>query len=440
MKICVIGTGYVGLVAGTCLAEMGNEVICVDKDTEKLAKLEKGIVPIYEPGLEELINANVPEGRLKFTNDMKMAVQASSVCFIAVGTPQGDDGAADLSYVYDVASSIGEYMNDYKVIVDKSTVPVGTAQKVTEIIKSKTNINFDVVSNPEFLKQGAAVDDFLKPDRVVIGSNSQKATEIMQELYSPFLRTGNPVIIMDVKSAEMTKYAANSFLAVKISYANEIANICEKVGADAEMVRIGMCSDKRIGSQFLFAGLGYGGSCFPKDVKAMIKTAKINGCTSSLLEAADAVNKEQRVLFINKILERFNGDVSGKTFAVWGLAFKPKTNDMREAPSITIINELLKRGAKVQAYDPKAFDCAQMIFQDKIEYSKSAYDTLQNADAMLLLTEWNEFRRPNFEKIKELLKHPVIFDGRNQYNGKRLIEKGFEYYCIGKKLEVPVAV
>lgn len=440
MKICVIGTGYVGLVAGTCLAEMGNEVICVDKDKNKLEKLAKGIVPIYEPGLEELINANVPEGRLKFTDDLEMAVKNSAVCFIAVGTPQGDDGSADLSYVYNVASDIGKYMNGYKVIVDKSTVPVGTAQKVTEIIKSQTDIEFDVVSNPEFLKQGAAVDDFLKPDRVVIGSNSQRATEIMQELYSPFLRTGNPVIIMDVKSAEMTKYAANSFLAVKISYANEIANICEKVGADAEMVRIGMCSDKRIGSQFLFAGLGYGGSCFPKDVKAMIKTAQINGCSSSLLEAADTVNKEQRTLFINKILDRYNGDISGKTFAIWGLAFKPKTNDMREAPSITIINELLKRGAKIKAYDPKAFDLAETIFGDKIEYSKSAYDAIEDADAMLLLTEWNEFRRPNFDRIKNEMKHPVIFDGRNQYNGKRLTEKGFEYYCIGKNFPAPVNV
>ncbi|MCX4274424.1 MAG: UDP-glucose/GDP-mannose dehydrogenase family protein [Candidatus Gastranaerophilales bacterium] len=439
MKICVIGTGYVGLVAGTCLAEMGNEVICVDKDTTKLEKLSKGIVPIYEPGLEELINVNVSEGRLNFTNDLKSAVEASTVCFIAVGTPQGEDGSADLSYVLDVASSIGEFMNGYKVIVDKSTVPVGTAEKVSEIIKSKTNFEFDVVSNPEFLKQGAAVDDFLKPDRVVIGSNSQRATEIMQELYSPFLRTGNPVIIMDVKSAEMTKYAANSFLAVKISYANEIANICEKVGADAEMVRIGMCSDKRIGPQFLFAGLGYGGSCFPKDVKAMIKTAKLNGCSSSLLEAADETNKEQRVLFINKILDRYKGDIEGKTFAVWGLAFKPKTNDMREAPSITIINVLLKRGAKIQAYDPKAYDCAEPIFGDRITYAKSSYDALFGADAMLLLTEWNEFRRPNFDKIKELLKSPVIFDGRNQYNGKRLIDKGFEYYCIGKAFKTAVS-
>ncbi len=433
MKICVIGTGYVGLVAGTCLAEMGNEVICVDKDLKKLEQLSKGIIPIYEPGLEELINANVAESRLTFTDDLKTAVEKSLVCFIAVGTPQGEDGSADLSYVYDVASNIGEYLNGYKVIVDKSTVPVGTAEKVTEIIKSKTGIEFDVVSNPEFLKQGAAVDDFLKPDRVVIGSNSQRATEIMQELYSPFLRTGNPVIIMDVKSAEMTKYAANSFLAVKISYANEIANICEKVGADAEMVRIGMCSDTRIGSQFLFAGLGYGGSCFPKDVKAMIKTAKLNGCSSSLLEAADETNKNQRILFINKILDRYQGDIEGKTFAVWGLAFKPKTNDMREAPSITIINELLKRGAKIKAYDPKAFDLAQTIFGDRIEYSKSAYDALYGADAMLLLTEWNEFRRPNFDKIKSLMKHHVIFDGRNQYDVKRITDKGFEYYCIGKK-------
>ena len=433
MKICVIGTGYVGLVAGTCLAEMGNEVICVDKDLKKLEQLSKGIIPIYEPGLEELINANVAESRLTFTDDLKTAVEKSLVCFIAVGTPQGEDGSADLSYVYDVASNIGEYLNGYKVIVDKSTVPVGTAEKVTEIIKSKTGIEFDNVSNPEFLKQGAAVDDFLKPDRVVIGSNSQRATEIMQELYSPFLRTGNPVIIMDVKSAEMTKYAANSFLAVKISYANEIANICEKVGADAEMVRIGMCSDTRIGSQFLFAGLGYGGSCFPKDVKAMIKTAKLNGCSSSLLEAADETNKNQRILFINKILDRYQGDIEGKTFAVWGLAFKPKTNDMREAPSITIINELLKRGAKIKAYDPKAFDLAQTIFGDRIEYSKSAYDALYGADAILLLTEWNEFRRPNFDKIKSLMKHHVIFDGRNQYDVKRITDKGFEYYCIGKK-------
>ena len=432
MKVCVIGTGYVGLVAGTCLAEMGNNVICVDNDFKKLEQLEQGIVPIYEPGLEELIKVNVAENRLSFTNDLKSAVQNSLVCFIAVGTPQGEDGSADLKYVYQVAESIGEAINGYKVIVDKSTVPVGTAEKVTEIIKSKTNEEFDVVSNPEFLKQGAAVDDFLKPDRVVIGSNSHRATEIMQDLYSPFLRTGNPVIIMDVKSAEMTKYAANSFLAVKISYANEIANICEKVGANAEMVRIGMCSDKRIGSQFLFPGLGYGGSCFPKDVKALLKTAKDNNCDYQLLQAADDVNKRQRQIFIKKILKRFGENLAGMTFAIWGLAFKPKTNDMREAPAITIINALLERGAKIQAYDPKAFDCAQFYFGDKIIYSKSAYDALSNADCMLLLTEWNEFRRPDFDKIKELLKNPIIFDGRNQYNAERLKQRGFEYYCVGR--------
>ena len=415
MKVCVIGTGYVGLVAGTCLAEMGNDVICVDKDEKKLEQLKNGIVPIYEPGLEELIKVNVKENRLTFTNDLKTAVEKSLVCFIAVGTPQGEDGSADLKYVYQVAEDIGKSINGYKVIIDKSTVPVGTAEQVTKIIKSHTTEEFDVVSNPEFLKQGAAVDDFLKPDRVIIGSNSQRATEIMQELYAPFLRTGNPVIIMDVKSAEMTKYAANSFLAVKISYANEIANICEKVGADAEMVRIGMCADKRIGSQFLFPGLGYGGSCFPKDVKALLKTAKDNDCSYQLLQSADDVNKKQRQIFINKILKRFGNDLKGKTFAVWGLAFKPKTNDMREAPAITIINALLEKGAKVQAYDPKAFDSAEFYFKDRIIYAKSAYDALNGADAMLLLTEWNEFRRPDFERIKSLLKTPVIFDGRNQY-------------------------
>ncbi len=435
MKVCVIGTGYVGLVAGTCLAEMGNDVICVDNNLEKLSQLEKGIVPIYEPGLEELIKVNVSEGRLNFTSNLKEAVQKSLVCFIAVGTPQGEDGQADLKYVFEVAKSIGQSINDYKVIVDKSTVPVGTADAVSKIIKEQTNIEFDVVSNPEFLKQGAAVDDFLKPDRVVVGSNSQKATEIMQELYSPFLRTGNPVIMMDVKSAEMTKYAANSFLAVKISYANEIANICEQVGADAEMVRIGMCSDKRIGSQFLFPGLGYGGSCFPKDVKALLKTAKDNNCDYQLLQAADDVNKKQRQVFINKILNKFGNDLSGKTFAVWGLAFKPKTNDMREAPAITIINALLERGAKVQAYDPKAVESAKEIFGNKITYSKSAYEALNDAECMLLLTEWNEFRRPDFDKIKSLMKNYVIFDGRTQYNSKRLLEKGFEYYQIGKQTD-----
>ncbi|HNW25860.1 MAG TPA: UDP-glucose/GDP-mannose dehydrogenase family protein [Candidatus Gastranaerophilaceae bacterium] len=433
MKICVIGTGYVGLVAGTCLAEMGNDVICVDKDTKKLSQLRKGIVPIYEPGLEELIKVNVSEGRLVFSDKLADAVKKSLVCFIAVGTPQGDDGSADLSAVYKVAEEIGKAMNEYKVIVDKSTVPVGTAEKVTEIIRNQTQHEFDVVSNPEFLKQGAAVDDFLKPDRVVIGANSKRAAEIMQDLYSPFLRTGNPVIMMDVKSAEMTKYAANSFLAVKISFANQIANICEKVGADSEMVRIGMCSDSRIGSRFLFPGLGYGGSCFPKDVKAMIKTAKDFNCDYKLLKAADDINKEQRTVFINKIVKRMGENLKGKTFGIWGLAFKPKTNDMREAPAVTIINFLLEKGAKIVAFDPKAMETAKEYFGNKISYAKNAYEALKNADCMLLLTEWNEFRRPDFDKVKELLKTPLIFDGRNQYDKKRLKARGIEYFCIGKK-------
>ena len=432
MNITVIGTGYVGLVAGACLADMGNDVICVDNNIQKLEKLKNGVIPIYEPGLEELVKSNVLENRLSFSDDLDFAVKKSQVCFIAVGTPQGEDGSADLQYVMQVAQSIAKAMNGYKVIVDKSTVPVGTAEKVTEIIKQNTKHPFDVVSNPEFLKQGNAVDDFLSPDRVIIGSNSDKATQIMQEIYAPFFRTGNRVIVMDVKSAEMTKYAANSFLAVKISYANEIANLCEKVGANAEMVRIGMTTDSRIGNKFLFPGLGYGGSCFPKDVKALIKTGLENGCNMNIIKAADDTNKKQRLLFVEKILNKFGQDLCGKTFAVWGLAFKPKTNDMREAPAITIINELLKRGAKVKAYDPKAIDEAKYHFQDKIVYAKSSYEALLNADALLLLTEWNEFRRPDFDKLKALLKSPIIFDGRNQYEQERLSAKGIEYICIGK--------
>ena len=433
MRICVIGTGYVGLVAGTCLADMGNDVICVDNDLEKLIKLNDCIVPIYEPGLEELIKANVTEGRLKFSSDLDNAVKQSLVCFIAVGTPQGQDGAANMQYVMDVAEGIGKSIDGYKVIVDKSTVPVGTADKVTEVIKKYYDGEFDVVSNPEFLKQGAAVDDFLKPDRVVIGSNSPKATAIMQEVYAPFFRTASRFVIMDVKSAEMTKYAANSFLAIKISYANEIANICEAVGADAEMVRIGMCSDKRIGSQFLFPGLGYGGSCFPKDVMALMKTAKDNNCTCRLIEAADEINKEQRVIFITKILQRFGMNLAGMTFGVWGLTFKPKTNDMRMAPSITIINALLGFGARIKVYDPKGFEQAKNVFGDRVIYANNSYDALKDADCMLLLTEWNEFRRPDFDRIKGLIKSPVIFDGRNQYDAERLKQRGFEYHCIGKR-------
>ncbi len=432
MQITVIGTGYVGLVAGACLADMGNNVICIDNNIEKLEQLKNGIIPIYEPGLEELVKSNVIENRLSFSSDIDAAVKKSQVCFIAVGTPQGEDGSADLQYVFEVAKSIAKSMNGYKVIVDKSTVPVGTAEKVTEIIKANATHPFDVVSNPEFLKQGNAVDDFLHPDRVIIGSNSDKATLIMQEIYSPFFRTGNRVIVMDIKSAEMTKYAANSFLATKISFMNEIANLCEKVGADAEMVRVGISTDSRIGNKFLFPGLGYGGSCFPKDVKALIKTGLENGMDMSIISAADNVNKKQRKIFIEKITKRFGNDLSGKTFGVLGLAFKPKTNDMREAPAITIINALLDMGAKVKAFDPKAMESAKFIFKDKITYSKNAYDTVENADCMLLLTEWNEFRRPDFERIKSLMTTPIIFDGRNQYNTVRLEEKGFEYYQIGR--------
>ncbi len=431
MKIAVIGTGYVGLVAGACLADMGNDVICIDNNVEKLRLLENGIIPIYEPGLEELVKSNVNENRLTFSSDLDSAVKVSEVCFIAVGTPQDEDGSADLQYVMEVAEQIAKAMNGYKVIVDKSTVPVGTAEKVTEIIKKYTQHPFDVVSNPEFLKQGNAVDDFLLPDRVVIGSNSEKATAIMQDIYSPFFRTGNRVIVMDVKSAEMTKYASNSFLATKISFMNEIANLCEKVGANAEMVRVGMSTDSRIGNKFLFPGVGYGGSCFPKDVKALIKTGLDNDCEMSIIQSADNVNKRQRNVFVDKVINKFGEDLSGKTFALWGLAFKPKTDDMREAPAITVINELLKRGAKVRAYDPKAMDIAKGIFGDKIVFATSSYDALEGADALLLLTEWNEFRRPDMDRVKEILKNPVIFDGRNQYNPERIAQRGFEYICMG---------
>lgn len=432
MKIAVIGTGYVGLVVGACLADMGNDVICIDNNETKLLQLRNGIIPIYEPGLEELVKVNTMEKRLTFSSNINDAVKQSEVCFIAVGTPQGEDGSADLQYVMQVAEAIAKSINGYKVIVNKSTVPVGTAEKVTEIIKQYTNYPFDVVSNPEFLKQGNAVDDFLHPDRVIIGSNSDKATRIMQDIYASFFRTGNRVIVMDVKSAEMTKYASNSFLATKISFMNEIANLCEKVGADAEMVRVGMSTDTRIGNKFLFPGLGYGGSCFPKDVKALIKTGIDNGVDMSIIKSADATNKKQKQIFINKILSYFKNDINNKTFAIWGLAFKPKTNDMREAPAITVINELLTHGAKINVYDPKAMDYSKSIWGDRINYCQYSYEAVKNANALLLLTEWNEFRRPDFEKIKSLMTAPLIFDGRNQYNAERLKDKGFVYYQIGR--------
>lgn len=431
MNICIIGTGYVGLITGACLAEMGNYVICVDNDKKKLDKLKNGITPLYEPGLEELIVSNVSEDRLNFTDDLSSAVKKSLACFIAVGTPSNDDGSCDLSYVISVANSIGKAMDGYKVIVDKSTVPVGTHTLVENEIRKYYKGEFDVVSNPEFLKQGAAVDDFLKPDRVVIGSDSHRAIEIMRDIYNPFTRTGNPIIVMDIRSAEMTKYAANAFLATKISFANEIANICEKVGANADLVRIGMSADKRIGNQFLFHGLGYGGSCFPKDVQALIKTATDFNIEADLLKATHNVNIRQRNIFVDKILKYYNNDIKDKIFAIWGLAFKPRTNDMREAPSISIINLLLKNGAKIKAYDPKATETAYDIFKDKIYYAKNAYEALEGASALLIVTEWNEFRRPSFDKIKELLKEPVIFDGRNQYETHRMKERGFKYIAYG---------
>ena len=433
MKVCVIGTGYVGLVAGACLAQMGNSVICVDKDADKIEKLKNGIIPIYEPLLDDLVALNSSKGRLFFSCDLKDAVKKSQICFIAVGTPEDKNGCADLSSVYETAREIAGCLDNYKIIVNKSTVPVGTGYKIRDLIKSVTDVDFDIVSNPEFLKQGAAVEDFLRPDRVVIGSDSPRATKIMQELYAPHTLNGNPVMIMDIKSAEMTKYAANSFLALKISYINEIANICEKTGADALMVKNAVCADKRIGSKFFYAGIGFGGSCFPKDLKALINTANDSGIDPVVLKAAYDTNLKQRKIFTDKILQRFNSNLKGKTFGVWGLSFKPQTSDMREAPSITIINTLLDCGAKIKAFDPKAFDEAKKIFKDSIEYSKTSYEALLDADALLLLTEWHEFRMPDFAKMKENLKAPVIFDGRNQYDPKILKEHGFEYHCIGRK-------
>ena len=431
MKLCVIGTGYVGLVAGTCLADMGNIVVCVDNNQDKISKLQSGIIPIYEPGLEELIKNNVKEKRLSFSTNLAKAVRESSVCFIAVATPQDTDGSCNLDAVINVAKEIAHNINEYKVIVNKSTVPVGTAEKLSNIIKEITNVPFDVVSNPEFLKQGAAIDDFLSPDRVIIGSDSDKASKIMNDIYSPYFKTSNRIIFMDVKSAEMTKYVANAFLATKISFINEMANICEKVGADIEKVRIGISTDNRIGDKFLFPGIGFGGSCFPKDISALITVAKKNNTGSSLLEAVKETNINQRKLFVDKILKYYNNNISNKIFAVWGLSFKPKTNDMREAPSIDIINSLLMLGAKIKAYDPQAMENAKVIFGDKIEYSKSAYETLSNSHALILLTEWNEFRKPDLEIIKNNLIDEIIFDGRNQYNKQKLKSHGLEYINIG---------
>ncbi len=443
MKICVIGTGYVGLVAGTCFAESGNTVICVDVNEEKIEGLKQGILPIYEPGLKELVLRNSADGRLSFTTDLASAVKESLVCFIAVGTPPGEDGSADLQHVLAVAREIGRTMEGFKIIVDKSTVPVGTADKVRqatqeELDRRGVTFEFDVVSNPEFLKEGAAIDDFMKPDRVVIGADNVRTAEIMKELYSPFMRKTNRLIIMDVQSAEMTKYAANAMLATRISFMNQIANLCERMGADVAAVREGIGSDSRIGYDFLFPGVGYGGSCFPKDVKALIKTADECDYDFVLLKAVEEVNERQKGILIDKMMAHFSmesgaASLKGKTIAVWGLSFKPRTDDMREAPSIVIISRLLEMGATVRAHDPEAVKEAKKIFGDRITYSSTnQYEILKGADALVIITEWNEYRNPDFERINASLTAPVIFDGRNLYNPRRMREIGFTYHSIGR--------
>jgi len=440
MNIAIIGSGYVGLVSGTCFSEMGNKVTCVDIDQKKIDNLEKGILPIFEPGLEAMVLKNVANENLFFTTSMQAALQDAAIVFIAVGTPMGDDGSADLQYVLAVAKSIGQNMQQRLVVVDKSTVPIGTADKVKTTIQKELDargvqIEFDVVSNPEFLKEGAAIDDFMKPDRVVIGAESDYAADLMKELYHPFCMSHDRFITMDIRSAEMTKYAANAMLATKISFMNEIANICERVGADANQVRIGIGSDARIGYSFIYPGAGYGGSCFPKDVKALKKIAEEHGYKANLITSVEEVNDAQKLVIAQKIVNRFGEDLTGLTFGLWGLAFKPGTDDMREAPAIYIVKELVNRGAKIQAYDPKAIEEAKEYYLKGVEgiaYKKSKYEVLQNATALILLTEWKEFRSPDFQEIKTQLEQPVIFDGRNQYNAFNLEAKGFEYYQIGK--------
>ncbi len=440
MNITVVGTGYVGLVTGTCFSEMGNSVVCVDVDQKKVENLKSGIIPIYEPGLEPLVAKNVALGNLQFSTALRDGLQNAEVAFIAVGTPMGDDGSADLQYVLSVAREIGQEMTNPLVVIDKSTVPIGTADKVKATIQEALDergvaIEFHVVSNPEFLKEGAAVNDFMKPDRVVVGAESEEAFKVMRKLYATFTHNHDRLIEMDVRSAEMTKYAANAMLATKISFMNEIANICEKVGADANKVRIGIGSDNRIGYSFIYPGSGYGGSCFPKDVKALKKIAEEQGYNAKLISSVEEVNDAQKFVISNKVVKRFGEDLTGYTFSVWGLSFKPGTDDMREAPSIYVIKELVKRGAKIKAYDPKAVDEAKEFYLKdvkNVEYVSSKYKALENTDAMILLTEWKEFRSPDFMEIKSLLKTPVVFDGRNQYGVFEIEKEGFEYYQIGK--------
>lgn len=433
MRVGVIGTGYVGLVTGVCFAEMGNDVTLMDIDETKIAGLIEGKIPIYEPGLEQMLSRNVMEKRLHFTTDLEATLDRSLINFIAVGTPPCSDGCADLSQVFSVAREIGRAIKTYKIVVTKSTVPVGTTEKVREIIAQETSHPFDVASNPEFLKEGNAIEDCMKPDRVVVGVNDVRVGEILKELYSSFVRTGKPILVMDIPSSEMTKYAANGLLATKISFVNELSKLCEKMGADIEMVRSGIGSDPRIGPHFLFAGLGYGGSCFPKDVEALTQTARENGMQLGILESVQQANKSQRDHFVNKILSHYEGSsIEGKLFALWGLSFKPRTDDIREAPALDLIRALKSRGARVRAFDPVAMEKAGEILGDSIEYAPGNYECLEGADALIIVTEWNEFRHPDFDQIKELLVEPVIFDGRNIYNKSRMLERGFTYYSIGR--------
>jgi len=432
MKVAVIGSGYVGLVVGACLAESGNDVVSADIDESKVERLNRGEVPIYEPGLEPLIERNVKAGRLRYTTDVVMAVRLSDVVFIAVGTPPGEDGSADLKHVLAVARTIGEAMNGEKIVITKSTVPVGTAKLVRAEIESRTDFTVHVCSNPEFLKEGAAVEDFMKPDRVVLGVDSDFAAEVLRDLYAPFVRSGASILLMDVPSAEITKYAANAMLATRISFMNAVAQLCDKTGADINRVRAGVGSDERIGSAFLYAGAGYGGSCFPKDVKALIRTMNEMGADASILEAVEAVNDRQKALLLGRVVQRFGEDLTGRFFAVWGLAFKPNTDDMREAPSIVTIEGLLARGARVAVHDPVAMDEARRHFGDRITYAVTNYDALDRADALVIHTEWQPYRNPDFPRIKAALKEPVIFDGRNLWDPEDMAERGFEYTCVGR--------
>jgi len=435
MKITVIGTGYVGLVTGTCFAETGNEVTCVDIDQRKVDKLKSGEITIYEPGLEKIFLRNLKEQRLRFTTDLKEGIRESKILFLALPTPPGEDGSADLKYVLGVANDLGLLLEDYAVIVDKSTVPVGTAEKVQEAISRNAKVDFDVVSNPEFLREGVAVDDFMKPDRVVIGTNSDKAKKLMTELYAPFVRSGNPLIFMDVRSAELTKYAANSFLATKISFMNEIAQLCERLGADVDMVRLGVGSDERIGKRFLFPGIGYGGSCFPKDVQALVKSAAEVDYQFQILNAVMDVNEKQKLHLMPKVSRYFDGNLKGKHFALWGLAFKPNTDDIREAPALYIINALLGQGATVTAFDPEAMPNVRQLLGDSIQFAENQYEALEGADALIIATEWNEFRTPDFLKIVKAMKRKAIFDGRNLFDVKSISELGFHYESIGRNFK-----